>query len=342
VGKVATGRVERDACLGRGEHHLGARFDVAGVVDRPDQEFADCFECLGGEGVGKWIGTLRHRPVDPSRWIQTARPRPRRDRLERVAHAVESARGHDLRGQREGDRRVDQGHGRDEPPGNNAGLGVDFGQIEDRDARGLGAGPRGRGTGDVRPERTRDLLSAADRRVDVGHELGRMRRIQVRGLARVHHRTAADRHVPVEPPLRREARRGLKRRRRGLDRDLVIHDGLEARGTQRSHRRRDMDGAAEVLVGEERHALHAQLQRLIAGLGQAPGAERKRRHADRERAVAGIGKSEIGVAASHGGTSKGMLRAALSLCQLRSLEPSRAQLRFWLRQECGGRLSRRS
>ena len=77
-------------------------------------------------------------------------------------------------------------------------------------------------------------LPRADRRVHVGHELGRVRRVQVRGLAGVHHRAAADGDVPVEAALGGEAGRVLEGEVRGLDLDLVVdrdvHAGLRQRG----------------------------------------------------------------------------------------------------------------
>ena len=55
-------------------------------------------------------------------------------------------------------------------------------------------------------ERARDALAGADGRVDIGHELGRVRGVQVRGLAGIHHRAAADRDEAVEAAFAREAR----------------------------------------------------------------------------------------------------------------------------------------
>ena len=60
-------------------------------------------------------------------------------------------------------------------------------------------------------------LALADRRVDVRHELGGMRRVQVRGLAGVHDRAAADRDVAVEAAVGGEPRRVLERRVGRLD-----------------------------------------------------------------------------------------------------------------------------
>ena len=78
-----------------------------------------------------------------------------------------------------------------------------------------------------------NLLPGADRRVDVRHEFRRMARIEVRGLARVHHRAAAHRNVAVETPFGREARGVLERGIGGLDRDAIVDRAVDIRGGER-------------------------------------------------------------------------------------------------------------
>src|SRR5450755_4741133 len=106
-----------------------------------------------------------------------------------------------------------------------------------------------------------------------------MRRVKIRGLAGVHHRPTADRDVTVEHSFRGEARRGLERRGGGLDRYFVVHHRLDVGGTKRCDDRDDMNGAAQIPVGEQRDALHAVFQRLLTGLGQASAAARIRSEA---------------------------------------------------------------
>jgi hypothetical protein len=55
-----------------------------------------------------------------------------------------------------------------------------------------------------------------------------MRGIQVGGLAGVHHRPAADRHVAVEAAVRGEPRGFLERNVVRLDPDLVVDGDVDA------------------------------------------------------------------------------------------------------------------
>ena len=81
-----------------------------------------------------------------------------------------------------------------------AGLGLALHEIEDRDAGRFAAGAgRGR-NGDQRLERSGHRLAAADRRVDVVEEVGRIGRVEVGGLGRVDRAAAADGDERVELP----------------------------------------------------------------------------------------------------------------------------------------------
>jgi hypothetical protein len=126
-------------------------------------------------------------------------------------------------------------------------------------------------------------------------------RVEVGGLAGVHHRAAADRHIAVEAAIGGEARRLLQRPVGRFDRDIVVDDGVDTGGGQRRADLGDMRAGGEVRIGEQRDAAQAQFQCLVAGFGQDAGAERERRHAQREPAVAALGQGEVGVAAAHRG-----------------------------------------
>ena len=173
-------------------------------------------------------------------------------------------------------------------------------QIENRDAGRLGAGARCRRTRDMRPQRARDPLSGADRRVDVSHEFGRMRGVKVRRLAGVDHRAAADRDVAVESAFGGETRGGLERCRRSA------RSSPRRRPPRRSARRRASSspspGArdlASVPSVNSATRLSPSSLRVVAGFGQAAGAEGERRHPDGESLVAVRGQREVGVAAAH-------------------------------------------
>src|SRR5437764_13617103 len=83
-------------------------------------------------------------------------------------------------------------------------------QVEDGHAGGLAARAGGRWYGDQRLESAGDRLTAADRRVHVGEEVGRIGGVQVGGLGRVHARAAAHGDIAVECAVRREADRLLE------------------------------------------------------------------------------------------------------------------------------------
>ena len=60
------------------------------------------------------------------------------------------------------------------------------------------------GTAIERLQRPGHGFGSTDRRVHVREQIGRIRRVEVRGLGRVHHRAAADGDVAVELPGARE------------------------------------------------------------------------------------------------------------------------------------------
>ena len=177
VGQMAAGGVEGDSRQHRGIHHFGSRLYIARIADRAHEIPAHALQRLGCQPVGERVGALRHGPACAARGIEPPRPRPGSQRFQRMAHAIEAARGDHTPRQCSSHFRVDQRHRRDQPPRNDSCLGVDLGQIEDRDAGGFRAGARSRRTRDMRLERARHSLPATDRRVHIRHEIGRMRRI---------------------------------------------------------------------------------------------------------------------------------------------------------------------
>ena len=94
--QMATRRIEGDAGKHCGIHHLRARLAVRCVRNRARQEFSDETEGFPGEQVGKRIGSLRYRSIDPLGRVHPPRIRACGDRFERVAHAVKAGGGNDL------------------------------------------------------------------------------------------------------------------------------------------------------------------------------------------------------------------------------------------------------
>ena len=137
-----------------------------------------------------------------------------------------------------------------------------------------------------------------------------MRRVEVRRLARVHHRAAADGHEAVEPAFGCEAGGILERRVGRLDHDLVVHRDVDLRRGERSLHRGDELARLHPGIGEERDARETELARAVSSLGEHAGAERERRHPDGEAAVASLDGGEIGVAAGHALSSNPCQRAS--------------------------------
>jgi len=221
---------------------------------------------------------------DALRRIYAARIRARGDGFECMAHAIEAGGSDHFCRQRPGDVRVDQGYRRDKSPRNDAGLRVHRLQVEDGDADGFGAGSRGGRAGNVRLDLlgTGNLLAGANGRVDICHEVRRVGRIKVRGLAGVHDGPASYRDIAVYLSVPCKPSGGLKRGVRRLDRDFVEHDAVEVRGGERRSDGGKGLASGDVLVGEERDPRHTQFLRLLARFAQGPRAKREGRHADGE------------------------------------------------------------
>ena len=113
-------------------------------------------------------------------------------------------------------------------------------------------------------------LSSADRRVHVAHELGRVRRVQVGGLAGVHHRTAADRDEAVEAALRGEADRVVKRAVGRLDLHVVVDGDIDAGRHQRGLDSSEGLTGGEATVGEQTDASQPELAGLLPASARTP------------------------------------------------------------------------
>jgi hypothetical protein len=77
-------------------------------------------------------------------------------------------------------------------------LGLPLDKIKDRHARRLAPRAGGRRNGDQRLQRPGDRLAAADRRVDIVEEVGRISRIKIGRLRRVDRAAAADGDERIE------------------------------------------------------------------------------------------------------------------------------------------------
>ncbi len=124
-------------------------------------------------------------------------------------------------------------------------------------------------------------------------------RVEVRRLARVHHRAAAHRDVAVEAALGGEARGVLERGVGRLDHHRIVDCRIDMRRRERALHRGRVLARLQARVGEKRNALEPELARVLAGFGQHARAERERRHPDGKAAVASLDGGEIGVTARH-------------------------------------------
>src|ERR1019366_75496 len=129
-------------------------------------------------------------------------------------------------------------------------------------------------------------------------QLGGIRRVEERRLARVDDRPPTDRNVSVEAPRAGEIGRRAGRLVGRLDVDGPVHLRLDSSGAERAKYRLDGLERGERRVGEDRGAPARKGAKMLAGLGEDAGAERDRRRIDRESGLVAL--DDDVVAAGHG------------------------------------------
>jgi hypothetical protein len=169
--------------------------------------------------------------------------------------------------------RVDDAHDRPQAAVGDAGLGVHFGQVEDRHAGRLTAGARGRRDRDQRLEPAGDRLAATNRRIDICEKIRRVRGVQVGRFGRVHARAAAHGHVAIEAAIAGEADGLLERGICWLDAHLVEQLRVQAGGAQRRERHRDRFELCQARIGDDHHPRGAQRAHVLADLTRCAGSE---------------------------------------------------------------------
>ena len=147
-----------------------------------------------------------------------------------------------------------------------AGLDVPLQQVEDRHAGRLAACAGGGRDGDQRLEPSGHRLALADRRVDIRQEVRRIGRVQVGGLGRVHHRSAADRDVAIETAVGGEPDRLLERDVGRLDPHAIVQHRIQPLSPQRRQRDRHRFAPCQVRVGDDHHPPRVELAHVVAHL----------------------------------------------------------------------------
>jgi hypothetical protein len=126
-----------------------------------------------------------------------------------------------------------------------------------------------------------------------------MRCVQVSCLAGVHHRSAAYRHIAVEPALGCESRRLLERRVGGLDRHIAVDRRFDTCRVERFAYGAHVLAGGKPRIGEQGDARQSQLAGVLAGFAKDARTKRERRHPDGEASVAAFDGGEIGMATGH-------------------------------------------
>ena len=277
VWDVDAGVAKRDPGERRRPHHLFAGQVVTG--DGIREMCAAESQRLATADVAPRIRTLTGRSRLGDRPL---RERTRGERLDGVAQHVHSARGDDSRRQRARATRIDDGFGRTQSHRRDAGLGVEREPIEDRDARDLAAGPRGRRACEMGGERAGHGETIAERRVDMAAKLRRMRRVEVGRLGRIDDRAAADRDVAIDPGIAREPDRLVERCIGRLDRDGVEDADLDGRGAQRGFDLVEPVQTPHRGVRDKRRSTNTVRPRSFTDLTERAGAKRHARGIDGE------------------------------------------------------------
>ena len=278
-------------------HHVVARLGVGGVVHRPHEIPAQQLECALAAEVAPGICSLAHGPQRRALGPGTAGVGPRGIGLQRMREHIEPARRDDLLRQRVGGGWIDERERRPQAARGDACFHLHRKQIENRDPGAFRTGAAGGWAGDVGFQRTRHRFARADRGVHVGEKIGRPGGVKVGRLAGIDDRAAAERNVAVERPAGGEARRIEKRFVGRFDLYLVVDGDSQAGVAQRIEGAGKERQFADALVGEQRHARHAQRSGVLTKFGQHPGPEHDARGVDRERAFPALGNGVVMTAA---------------------------------------------
>ncbi len=175
----------------------------------------------------------------------------RGQRLDRVPQHIEAgARRHHL-GHAARVVWIDDAHHRPQRAVGDARLGVHLDVIEDRDAGRLAAGAGCGRDGDQRLAAGQALACLADRRIDIGQEVGGIGGIQVGGLGGIDAGTTADRHVAVEGAIGRELDRLVEGGIGRLDAGAIEQYRVQPLGPQRFERDPDRIAVSQVRIGHD-------------------------------------------------------------------------------------------
>ena len=150
----------------------------------------------------------------------------------------------------------------------------------------------------MRFERTRNRAAFADRRVDVGHEIRRIGRVEIGGFGRVDRRTAADGNEAVERARLRERRCRLERTVGRLDRDIGVDLVLDAGSRSASSAVATNRLLAQMRIDEDRRAPHAEHLCGVAEFAQHASAVFDAGAVDFETVIAGRGGRVVIVGAA--------------------------------------------
>jgi len=122
-------------------------------------------------------------------------------------------------------------------------------------------------------KRPRDGFARADGRIHVVEEVGWVRGVERRSLARVDDRATAERHVPIEPSFTREGGGSTERGVGRLDVNLAVDLEVDPRLAERRTHALGMLEHRDARIGEERDALAPESTNRLSDLGERPVAE---------------------------------------------------------------------
>jgi hypothetical protein len=212
---------ESDASIGSGKQHLLTSFIVVRILNRSNEVLRYPAQRLQrpqiADRIRALIGGSQDRPLGPRATIEGQCG----EGLDRVTEDIKSARGRHLPRHASGVVRIQYPDRRLESSMGNAGLGVQWRVIENRDPGGLAAGSSGRRHRDQWLEWPGNRTALADRSIDVFQKFRRIGGVEIRGFGRVDRRPAADRDQGVETPLDCKIGRLAKRRVGGLDSNSI-------------------------------------------------------------------------------------------------------------------------
>ncbi len=188
---------------------------------------------------------------------------------------VEPGRGGDAGGRRARQQGIDDRHGRPHEAVRDPAFCLLVRDVEDGDRGRLRARSRGGRDGDQREERRGRLPAAADRRVDVVHDLTAMALDEVRDLGRVDGRSAAERHEAVDIGPGRDSGGACQRPGGRLDADVLEERDLDAAFLDEPDHPLGDAEAAERRIGDEKDAPGPEPAQLVGDVvdGARPVAQ---------------------------------------------------------------------